>query len=67
MMLPNRKATKQLISDLFELILDYNGDEPSYGDPKKRYIELKNEAIKLGWKDGRILDVETDCKDKVVE
>lgn len=50
-------ATKTLIADLMELALDNKLDEGerSFVDSSRRYCELRNEAVRLGWKDGKLV------------
>ena len=44
------KAIGELIRDLMELALDnrLDEDERSFVDPARRYVELRNEAVRLG-------------------
>lgn len=54
-------ATGQLVLDLMELALD-NGldeDERSFVDPARRYCELRNEAVRLGFFKGKPVPLET--------
>lgn len=54
------KAIGELIRDLMELALDnrLDEDERSFFDPAHRYVELRNEAVRLGYHHGKIVDLE---------
>lgn len=53
------KAIGELIRDLMELALDnrLDEDERSFVDPARRYVELRNEAVRLGYHHGKIIDL----------
>ena len=54
-------ATGQLVRALMELALD-NGqdeDERSFVDPARRYCDLRNEAVRLGFFKGKPVPLET--------
>ena len=53
------KAIGELIRDLMELALDnrLDVDERSFVDPARRYVELRNEAVRLGYHHGKIIDL----------
>ena len=53
------KAVGELIRDLMELALDnrLDEDERSFVDPARRYVELRNEAVRLGYHHGKIIDL----------
>ena len=53
------KAVRELIRDLMELALDnrLDEDERSFVDPARRYVELRNEAVRLGYHHGKIIEL----------
>ena len=53
------RAIWELIRDLMELALDnrLDEDERSFVDPARRYVELRNEAVRLGYHHGKIIEL----------
>lgn len=52
------RETKELVSDLMELALDWKSDTPSIIDPDKQYMVCRNNAVRLGYWPGVFLPVE---------
>ena len=54
------KAIGELIRDLMELALDNRQPEEDrcFADSAHRYCELRNEAVKLGYHHGKIVELE---------
>jgi hypothetical protein len=52
------RETKELVSDLLELALDWKSDTPSIMDPDRQYMVCRNKAVELGYQNGIILPVE---------
>ena len=53
------KAIGELTRDLMELALDnrLDEDERSFVDPARRYVELRNAAVRLGYHHDKIIDL----------
>lgn len=53
------ERVKELVADLMELALDNRLDEGerSFPDSARRYCELRNEAVRLGLREGKLMDL----------
>ena len=59
----HRQRTVALIADLMELAAD-NAHLPGdrmFRDPSRRYCELRNEAVRLGWRSGPLVGIEQEA------
>jgi hypothetical protein len=52
------KQIKELVADLLELVLDGRSEDPCWKDPARRYCELRNEAVRLGLREGTLIELE---------
>lgn len=57
-----KPEVKALVLDLMEFALDCRLDESerSWVDPAQRYVELRNEAVRLGLHHGRIVSLKSE-------
>ena len=63
------KAIGELIRNLMELALDnrLDEDERSFVDPARRYVELRNEAVSLGYHHGKVVDLPNEERPEMTE
>ena len=50
--------TRKLITELLDLVCDLLSTDPSFTDPVREYNELRNTALRLGWREGRYIPLE---------
>jgi phenylpyruvate tautomerase PptA (4-oxalocrotonate tautomerase family) len=50
--------TRKLIAELLDLVCDLLSTDPSFTDPVREYNELRNAAILLGWRTGKVIPLE---------
>jgi hypothetical protein len=49
---------QQLVNELLDLVVDLLSSEPSFTDPIREYNGLRNAAILLGWRSGKVIPLE---------
>ena len=54
----HNQHTRQLVTELLDLVCDLLSTDPSFTDPVREYNELRNAAILLGWRTGKVIPLE---------
>jgi hypothetical protein len=61
------ERVKELVADLMELALDNRCSDPCWQDPARRYCELRNEAVRLGLREGKLMELDEPKRREDVE
>ena len=54
----HNELTQKLVVELLDLVCDLLSSEPSFTDPGREYNALRNAAILLGWRAGKVVPLE---------